>query len=52
VEAVVIERDAVPGGSTALATGLLLAAATRFQRAKDVAESSSCAEPRSRGAAL
>jgi hypothetical protein len=45
VEAVVIERDAVPGGSTALSAGLIPAAGTRFQRAKGVAKPSSCAEP-------
>src|SRR6516162_6101268 len=39
VEAVVIERDAVPGGSTALSAGLIPAAGTRFQRAKGVADS-------------
>ena len=30
VDAVVIERDAVPGGSTALSAGLIPAAGTRF----------------------
>ena len=39
VEAVVIERDGVPGGSTALSAGLVPAAGTRFQRAKGVADS-------------
>ena len=39
VEAVVIERDAVPSGSTALSAGLVPAAGTRFQRAKGVADS-------------
>jgi fumarate reductase flavoprotein subunit len=39
VEAVVIERDAVPSGSTALSAGLIPAAGTRFQRAKGVAGS-------------
>jgi fumarate reductase flavoprotein subunit len=39
VEAVVIERDAVPGGSTALSAGLVPAAGTRFQRAKGVVDS-------------
>ena len=39
VEAVVIERDAVPGGSTALSAGLVPAAGTRIQRAKGVADS-------------
>jgi fumarate reductase flavoprotein subunit len=37
--AVVIERDAVPSGSTALSAGLIPAAGTRFQRAKGVADS-------------
>jgi fumarate reductase flavoprotein subunit len=40
VDAVVIERDAVPSGSTALSAGLIPAAATRFQRAKGVADNS------------
>ncbi len=39
VDAVVIERDAVPSGSTALSAGLIPAAGTRFQRAKGIAES-------------
>jgi fumarate reductase flavoprotein subunit len=39
VEAVVIERDAVPGGSTSLSAGLIPAAGTRFQRAKGIADS-------------
>src|SRR5215831_3051413 len=39
VEAVVIERDAVPSGSTALSAGLIPAAGTRFQRAKGIADS-------------
>ena len=39
VDAVVIERDAVPSGSTALSAGLIPAAATRFQRAKGIADS-------------
>jgi fumarate reductase flavoprotein subunit len=39
VEAVVIERDAVPAGSTALSAGLIPAAATRFQRAKGISDS-------------
>ena len=38
-DAVVIERDAVPTGSTALSAGLIPAAGTRFQRAKGVADS-------------
>ena len=36
VDAVVIERDAVPSGSTALSAGLIPAAATRFQREKGI----------------
>src|SRR5947209_4784915 len=39
VEPVVIERDAVPSGSTALSAGLIPAAATRFQREKGIADS-------------
>ena len=39
VEAVVIERDAVPSGSTALSAGLIPATGTRFQRAKGVVDS-------------
>ncbi len=39
VDAVVIERDAVPSGSTALSAGLIPAAGTRFQRGKGVADS-------------
>ena len=39
VEPVVIERDAVPAGSTALSAGLIPAAGTRFQRAKGIADS-------------
>src|SRR3974390_688011 len=35
---VVVERDAVPSGSTALSAGLLPAAGTRFQRAKGIAD--------------
>lgn len=38
VEPVVIERDAVPSGSTALSAGLIPAAGTRFQRAKGIAD--------------
>ena len=33
-DAIVIERDAVPAGSTALSAGLIPAAGTRFQRTK------------------
>jgi len=36
VDAVVIERDVVPSGSTALSAGLIPAADTRFQRAKGI----------------
>ncbi|HEX5211828.1 MAG TPA: FAD-dependent oxidoreductase [Pseudolabrys sp.] len=36
VDPVVIERDAVPAGSTALSAGLIPAAGTRFQRAKGI----------------
>jgi fumarate reductase flavoprotein subunit len=39
VEPVVIERDAVPSGSTALSAGLIPAAGTRFQREKGVRDS-------------
>src|SRR5215472_15777499 len=39
VDAVVIERDAVPSGSTALSAGLIPAAGTRFQRAKGIVDS-------------
>jgi fumarate reductase flavoprotein subunit len=39
VEPLVIERDAVPTGSTALSAGLIPAAGTRFQRAKGIADS-------------
>ena len=36
VDPVVLERDAVPSGSTALSAGLIPAAGTRFQRAKGI----------------
>ena len=39
VDAVVIERDTVPSGSTALSAGLIPAAGTRFQRDKGIADS-------------
>lgn len=39
VPVVVIERDTVPAGSTALSAGLIPAAGTRFQRAKGIADS-------------
>jgi len=42
VEALVIERDAIPGGSTALSAGLIPAAGTRFQRAKGITDSPDC----------
>ena len=38
VDALLIERDAVPAGSTALSAGLIPAAGTRFQRAKGIAD--------------
>lgn len=38
VEPLVIERDAVPAGSTALSAGLIPAAGTRFQCAKGIAD--------------
>lgn len=37
-EVAVFERDAVPSGSTALSSGLIPAAGTRFQRAKGIAD--------------
>ena len=39
VDAVLIERDAVPSGSTALSAGLIPAAGTRFQRNKGIEDS-------------
>src|SRR5882757_7966679 len=39
IEPVVIERDAVPSGSTALSAGLIPAAGTRFQRERGVEDS-------------
>ena len=39
VEPVVIERDAVPSGSTALSAGLIPAAGTRFQGAAGITDS-------------
>src|SRR5579863_5730934 len=39
IDAVVIERDAVPSGSTALSAGLIPAAGTRFQRDNGIADS-------------
>ena len=38
VDAVLVERDAVPAGSTSLSAGLVPAAGTRFQRAKHIAD--------------
>jgi fumarate reductase flavoprotein subunit len=38
-EAILIERDAVPSGSTALSAGLIPAAGTRFQHDKGIADS-------------
>jgi fumarate reductase flavoprotein subunit len=38
-EVLVLERDAKPAGSTALSTGLIPAAGTRFQRALGIADS-------------
>src|SRR4029078_12626044 len=38
VDAVVVERDDVPAGSTALSAGLIPAAGTRFQRDKGIGE--------------
>ena len=39
VEPVIVERDAVPRGSTALSAGLIPAAGTRFQREKGIEDS-------------
>jgi fumarate reductase flavoprotein subunit len=39
IDPVVVERDAVPWGSTALSAGLIPAAGTRFQRAKGINDS-------------
>jgi fumarate reductase flavoprotein subunit len=41
-EVVVVERDAVPTGSTALSAGLIPAAGTRFQRIKGIDDSPEC----------
>jgi fumarate reductase flavoprotein subunit len=38
IEPVLIERDAVPSGSTALSAGLIPAAGTRFQRERGIAD--------------
>src|SRR5450830_1201126 len=39
IDAMVIERDTVPAGSTALSAGLIPAAGTRFQDAKGITDS-------------
>src|SRR5262245_33444624 len=39
IDAVVVERDDIPSGSTALSAGLVPAAGTRFQREKGIADS-------------
>ncbi len=39
VDVIVVERDAVPAGSTALSAGLIPAAGTRFQREQGIADS-------------
>ena len=39
IEAVVVERDELPSGSTALSAGLIPAAGTRFQREKGIVDS-------------
>jgi fumarate reductase flavoprotein subunit len=39
VKPLLIERDAIPSGSTALSAGLVPAAGTRFQRAKGIVDS-------------
>jgi fumarate reductase flavoprotein subunit len=39
LDAVVVERDDIPSGSTALSAGLIPAAGTRFQRDKGIADS-------------
>lgn len=41
VEAVLVERDDIPSGSTALSAGLIPAAGTRFQRGKGISDSAS-----------
>ena len=43
-EPVLIERDAVPAGSTALSAGLIPAAGTRFQRAHGIDDSAAMFE--------
>ena len=39
LDVLIVERDAVPAGSTALSAGLIPAAGTRFQRAKGITDS-------------
>jgi fumarate reductase flavoprotein subunit len=39
IDAVVVERDDIPSGSTALSAGLIPAAGTRFQREKGIVDS-------------
>jgi len=39
IEPVVVERDAVPAGSTALSAGLIPAAGTRFQHERGIIDS-------------
>ncbi len=39
IDAVVVEREAAPSGSTALSAGLIPAAGTRFQRAQGIEDS-------------
>ena len=48
IEPVVIERDAVPSGSTALSAGLIPAAGTRFQRARGIEDSANTVRRRHR----
>lgn len=44
VEVVVLERDAVPSGSTAMSSGFVPAAGTRYQRALDIVDSAEVME--------
>jgi hypothetical protein len=48
VEPVLIERDAVPAGSTALSAGLIPAAGTRFQARSGIEDSAELSPPTSR----
>ena len=50
VEPVLIERDAVPSGSTALSAGLIPAAGTRFQAALGIVDSAGAFRRRHRRA--